>query len=184
MLYDEFDAHPVEGLAFTGPFAETLFWGVAAQVTSAGFGAGLVGGVSGGRVAGGAGFAQLPGGELRERGADGPQPWRRGPDGRGRRAGGGCTVGAGLAGVPTLGLAAVVAIASIVAGIYGADAVLSPPRCGAEWWGRVSRQARVTPALVIPSCAAASEPPRVDGAAEVLAHRSPSKPSLAASTAE
>jgi uncharacterized membrane protein YedE/YeeE len=38
---------------------------------------------------------------------------------------GGCTVGAGLAGVPTLGLAAVVAVASIVAGVYGADAVLS-----------------------------------------------------------
>jgi len=39
---------------------------------------------------------------------------------------GGCTVGAGLAGVPTLSVAALLALAAIVAGGYGMGRALEP----------------------------------------------------------
>ena len=38
---------------------------------------------------------------------------------------GGCTVGAGLAGLPTLGISAIMAFGAVVAGIYAGDAVLA-----------------------------------------------------------
>ena len=44
ILQDEFDPIPMESLSFTAPWAEALFWTVAATSIGAGFGAGLVGG--------------------------------------------------------------------------------------------------------------------------------------------
>lgn len=125
VLYDDFDAIPLEGLAFTGPFAETIFWGVAAQVTSAGFGAGLVGGVLGGALLAAVGSRSFRVESFESAGQMGRSLGGAVLMGVGGVLAGGCTVGAGLAGVPTLGVAALIALAAIVAGIYGADAVLS-----------------------------------------------------------
>jgi uncharacterized membrane protein YedE/YeeE len=125
VLQDEFDPIALEGVAFTGPWAEALFWGVAAQVTNAGFGAGLIGGVLGGAflaAAGSRGF-RLEGFE--SVGQMGRSLGGAVLMGVGGVLAGGCTVGAGLAGLPTLGLAALIAFASIVAGIYGAHSVLA-----------------------------------------------------------
>jgi hypothetical protein len=125
VLYDDFDAIPLEGLAFTGPFAETLCWGVAAQVTSAGFGAGLVGGVLAGALLAAVGSRSFRVESFESAGQMGRSLSGAVLMGVGGVLAGGCTVGAGLAGVPTLGLAALIAVASIVAGVYGADAALS-----------------------------------------------------------
>jgi uncharacterized membrane protein YedE/YeeE len=125
VLYDDFDAIPLEGLAFTGPFAETIFWGVAAQVTSAGFGAGLVGGVLGGALLAAVGSRSFRVESFESAGQMGRSLGGAVLMGVGGVLAGGCTVGAGLAGVPTLGVAALIALGSIVAGILAADAVLS-----------------------------------------------------------
>ena len=77
VLFDEFDPIALDSLAFSGPWAESLFYGVASSVTTPRFGVGLIGGV----------------------------------------LAGGCTVGAGLSGLPTLGVSAWIAFGAIVLGI-------------------------------------------------------------------
>jgi hypothetical protein len=49
-LYDDFDPIAFEGLSFTSPWAETLFWSIASSLTAPGFGTGLIGGVLAGAV--------------------------------------------------------------------------------------------------------------------------------------
>lgn len=125
VLYDEFDAIAMEGLAFTGPWAEALFWGVAASVTSAGFGTGLIGGVLAGAL-----VAALAAGRFRWESFESAGQMGRSLGGAvlmgvGGVLAGGCTVGAGLAGVPTLGIAALIAFGAVVAGIVAGDAVLN-----------------------------------------------------------
>jgi hypothetical protein len=39
-LYDDFDPIAFEGLSFTSPWAETLFWSIASSLTAPGFGTG------------------------------------------------------------------------------------------------------------------------------------------------
>lgn len=125
VLYDEFDVIPLEGLAFTGPFAETVFWGVAAQVTTAGFGAGLVGGVLAGAAIAALGSRQFRFESFDSAGQMGRSLGGAALMGFGGVLAGGCTVGAGLAGVPTLGASALIAFAAIMVGILAADAVLA-----------------------------------------------------------
>jgi uncharacterized membrane protein YedE/YeeE len=115
----------MEGLAFTGPSAEALFWGVAAQVTDAGFGTGLIAGVLLGAF-----LAAVAARRVRVEGFESTAQMGRSLSGAvlmgvGGVLAGGCTVGAGLAGVPTLGLSAAIALAAIVAGIRGTDALLA-----------------------------------------------------------
>ncbi|MBT8412303.1 MAG: YeeE/YedE family protein, partial [Octadecabacter sp.] len=45
VLFDEFDPIALDSLAFSGPWAESLFFGVASSVTTPRFGVGLIGGV-------------------------------------------------------------------------------------------------------------------------------------------
>jgi uncharacterized membrane protein YedE/YeeE len=125
VLYDEFDAIPIEGLAFTGPWAEALFWGVAASVTTAGFGAGLIGGVLAGAFAAAILSRRFAWESFDSAGQMGRSLGGAALMGVGGVLAGGCTVGAGLAGLPTLGIAALIAFAAVVAGILGADAVLN-----------------------------------------------------------
>lgn len=125
VLFDEFDAIPLEGLAFTGPWAEALFWGVAASVTSAGFGAGLVGGVLAGALAAALLSRRFRWESFESAGQMGRSLGGAALMGVGGVLAGGCTVGAGLAGIPTLGLAALIAFGSVVVGILGGDAVLN-----------------------------------------------------------
>ncbi len=124
VLYDDFDPIALQSLAFTGPWADSLFWSVAASAIPAGFGTGLVGGVLAGSF-----LSALAAGRL------GWQSFGSVPEtgrylggavlmGAGGVLAGGCTVGAGLSGVPTLSLAAILALAAIVAGARATDALL------------------------------------------------------------
>lgn len=130
VLQDAFDPIPMESLSFTAPWAEALFWTVAATSIGAGFGAGLVGGTLAGALA-----ASLAGRRFRWQSFETPRQTGRyllGAVlmGMGGVLAGGCTVGAGLGGIPTLSLAALLALASIAAGARLTDRVVDGARTG------------------------------------------------------
>jgi uncharacterized protein len=130
VLQDDFDPIPMESLSFTAPWAEALFWTVAATSIAAGFGAGLVGGTLAGALA-----ASLAGRRFRWQSFETPRQTGRyllGAVlmGMGGVLAGGCTVGAGLGGIPTLSLAALLALASIAAGARLTDRVVDGARTG------------------------------------------------------
>lgn len=124
VLYDDFDPIAMESLSFTSPAADTIFYAVASTAVSPGFGTGLVGGVLIGAL-----IAAVLGGRFAWQSFTSPRETGRYFAGAvlmgvGGVLAGGCTVGAGLAGVPTLSLAAVLALVSIVAGGLIADRIL------------------------------------------------------------
>ncbi|CUH66974.1 putative inner membrane protein [Thalassovita gelatinovora] len=125
VLYDDFDPIALESLSFTSPAAETLFWGVASSSISPTFGTGMLGG-----VIAGAAISALIRGEFKWQSFDSPRQTGRYLAGAalmgvGGVLAGGCTVGAGLSGVPTLSFAAVLALLSIAAGGWTAARLLS-----------------------------------------------------------
>lgn len=116
LLFDEFDPLPVQSMAFTLPWSETLFWTIASTAVQPTFGVGLVGGVLGGAF-----LSALLRRELRLESFEAPaQTLRYGLGaalmGVGGVLAGGCTVGAGLAGGATLSVAALIVLFSIVIG--------------------------------------------------------------------
>ena len=124
VLFDEFDPIPMESLSFTLPSAEALFWSIAGTSVPAGFGVGLVGGTLVGAL-----VLALLGGRFAWASFETPRQTGRyalgaAMMGFGGVLAGGCTLGAGLAGVPTLSAAALLALASIVAGGWAAGAAL------------------------------------------------------------
>lgn len=125
LLHDEFAPISVETLAFTSAGSESLFWWIAGTAVAPAFGVGLLGGTLAGSALssvisgrfGVVGFSErtptaryLAGGALM---------------GVGGVLAGGCTVGAGLGGVSLLSTAAILALASIVAGGLAARAILA-----------------------------------------------------------
>ena len=126
VLYDDFDPIAMESLSFTSPMAETLFWTVASTSIPAGFGTGLVGGVIVGALA-----LSLIGGRFSWQSFESPAQTGRYLSGAalmgfGGVLAGGCTLGAGLSGVPTLSIAALLALVSIIAGGWATAAALRP----------------------------------------------------------
>lgn len=124
VLYDDFDPIAMQSLSFTSSAADGLFYAVASTAVGANFGAGLIGGVLIGAV-----LAALLTGRFEWQSFDSPRQTGRYLAGAvlmglGGVLAGGCTVGAGLAGVPTLSLAAVLALGAIIAGGMLADRVL------------------------------------------------------------
>jgi uncharacterized membrane protein YedE/YeeE len=116
VLYDDFDPIAMQSLSFTSPMADTLFYTAAATSIPAGFGTGLIGG-----VVLGAALAALFSGQFAWASFSAPGETGRYLAGAvlmgfGGVLAGGCTVGAGLAGLPTLSLAAALAIGAIAAG--------------------------------------------------------------------
>ena len=116
LLMDEFDPLPVQSIAFTLPFTDSLFWGIASSALPATFGVGLVGGVLLGAF-----LSAAARGELKLQSfEDGRQTVRyisgAALMGVGGVFAGGCTVGAGLSGSASLSLAALLALLSIVVG--------------------------------------------------------------------
>jgi len=114
VLLDDFDPVPLQSLGFTGPTADTLFWTMAATAISAGFGTGLAAGV----IAGSA-VAAVSAGEFRWSSLEGPRQTGRymagaALMGTGGVLAGGCTVGAGLSGVSTVSIAAILALTAMV----------------------------------------------------------------------
>lgn len=125
VLLDEFDPIAMESLSFTAPTAETLFWSIASSSIPAGFGIGLVGGVLIGALA-----ASLVFGGFKWESFDSPRQTGRYMAGAtmmgiGGVLAGGCTVGAGLSGVPTLSIAAIEAIVMIAVGALAMNALVS-----------------------------------------------------------
>lgn len=130
VLFDEFDPIAFESLSFTSPTAETLFWTVASSSIPAGFGTGLIGG-----VIAGAAVLSLIAGRFRWQSFGTPRETGRYLSGAvlmgvGGVLAGGCTIGAGLAGVPSLSVAAILALLAIVAGARLADRALSASPSG------------------------------------------------------
>jgi uncharacterized membrane protein YedE/YeeE len=126
LLYDDFDPVAMESLSFTLPAAETLFWGVASTAIGPTFGVGLLGGTLAGALA-----LSLLGGRFRWQSFEGPRQTARymaggAMMGLGGVLAGGCTLGAGLSGVPTLSFAALLAIGSIVAGGWLTARLMEP----------------------------------------------------------
>ena len=124
ILFDEFDPIAMESLSFTSPAAETLFWAIASSAVPAGFGVGLVGGVIVGAL-----LASLTFGGFAWQSFESPAQTGRYLAGAalmgvGGVLAGGCTLGAGLSGVPTLSLAAIMAIVMIGVGVLTMNALL------------------------------------------------------------
>ena len=125
ILFDEFDPIAMESLSFTSPAAETLFWGVASSAIPAGFGVGLLGGVVSGALA-----LSLLSGRFQWQSFESPRQTGRYLLGAilmgiGGVLAGGCTVGAGLSGIPTLSIAAILALAFVATGAVATNALLS-----------------------------------------------------------
>ncbi len=126
VLYDDFDPIAMQSLSFTSPAADSIFYTVASTAVSANFGAGLLGGVIVGAL-----IAALLSGGFQWQSFTSPRQTGRYMAGAvlmglGGVLAGGCTVGAGLAGIPTLSLAAALALASIIAGGLVAQRALHP----------------------------------------------------------
>jgi uncharacterized membrane protein YedE/YeeE len=116
VLYDDFDPIVMESLSFTAPWSEALFFTVASSAIPAGFGTGLVGGVLGGALLASLLFGSFAWQSFSTPGETGRYMSGAVMMGLGGTLAGGCTVGAGLAGIPSLSIAAILALASIAAG--------------------------------------------------------------------
>lgn len=130
VLYDDFDPIALESLSFTAPWSETLFFTIASSAIPASFGTGLVGGVLLGAFA-----SSVSTGAFQWQSFESPAQTGRYLSGAvlmglGGVLAGGCTVGAGLSGVPTLSVAAILALLAIVAGGWATDRALRGARSG------------------------------------------------------
>lgn len=128
VLYDDFDPIAMESLAFTAPVADGLFYTIASTAIEPGFGVGLIGGVLAGAF-----FAALLFRSFHWQSFSSPAETGRYLGGAalmgvGGVLAGGCTVGAGLAGVPTLSFAALLALAAMAGGALGMNALLNAQR--------------------------------------------------------
>lgn len=128
VLYDDFDPVALQSLSFTSPYSDTLFWTIASSSIPANFGVGLIGGVVIGALASSLLFGSFQWQSFHAPAETGRYAGGAVLMGIGGVLAGGCTVGAGLAGVPTLSVAALLAILSIAGGALGANAVLKPSR--------------------------------------------------------
>ncbi len=123
VLQDEFDPITFESLAFTAPWADSLFWTVAASAVSGNFGTGLIGGVLAGALLTALLTRQFAWQGFESAGQMGQYLIGGALMGVGGVFAGGCTVGAGLSGVSTLSIAAVLALAAIIAGGLATDRI-------------------------------------------------------------
>ncbi|MEM1363840.1 MAG: YeeE/YedE family protein [Pseudomonadota bacterium] len=121
LLFDEFEPLPVQTASFILPWSETLFWTIASTAVPAGLGVGFIAGVLIGSFASAAAR-----GELQFQSFETPKQtlhYLLGGVlmGAGGVLAGGCTIGAGLSGVATGSIAALLALGSIIIGCWGAS---------------------------------------------------------------
>lgn len=114
ILQDLFDPLPMQSLGFTQSAAESLFWAIAATSIPAGFSQGLLGGV----ILGSLVAARLAGDfqwqQFESPGQTGRYMGGAVMMGLGGVLAGGCTIGAGVAGVSTTSLAAMLALGTMM----------------------------------------------------------------------
>jgi len=130
ILFDDFDPIALESLSFTAPWADSLFFVIASSAIPANFGTGLVGGT----LVGAALLAALRG-QFRWQSFTTPRETGRYLAGAvlmafGGVLAGGCTVGAGLAGIPTLSVAALLALLAMVGGALATHRILNGAASG------------------------------------------------------
>ncbi|MEP3634294.1 MAG: YeeE/YedE family protein [Shimia thalassica] len=125
VLYDDFDPVAFESLSFTAPAADSLFFTVASTAVSANFGVGLIGGVIAGSLLASLLFKSFQWQSFETPRQTGRYMFGAVLMGFGGVLAGGCTVGAGLSGLPTLSISAVLAVAAIAAGAMATNSVLS-----------------------------------------------------------
>ena len=130
VLLDEFDPIAMESLSFTAPASEALFFTVASTSIPAGFGAGLIGGVLGGALIAALIFGTFRWQSFTSAAETGRYMSGAALMGVGGVLAGGCTVGAGLSGIPTLSFAAILALISIALGALAMNASLSRSQRG------------------------------------------------------
>ncbi len=116
VLYDDFDPIAMESLSFTSPTTEALFWTVASTSIPAGFGTGLIGGTLVGALVSSLLFKSFAWQSF-----ESPRQTGRYVLGGtfmaiGAVLAGGCSVGAGLSGIPSLSFAAILAVGAMVLG--------------------------------------------------------------------
>jgi uncharacterized membrane protein YedE/YeeE len=127
ILKDEFSPIALESLAFTSAAAESVFYVVASSAIAATFGLGLFAGTILGALA-----ASLAWREFQWTGFTAETPVARylaggALMGVGGVLAGGCTIGAGLSGVATLSVSAILALVSIAGGALAANAWAQRP---------------------------------------------------------
>ncbi|MEW9919114.1 YeeE/YedE family protein [Marimonas sp. MJW-29] len=125
VLYDDFDPIALESLSFTSPAADTLFWSIASTSIAPGFGTGLIAGVLGGALVSSLIFGGFQWQSFETARLTGRYMAGAALMGVGGVLAGGCTLGAGLSGVPTLSVAAILAIAMIAVGAKLTQALLN-----------------------------------------------------------
>ncbi|MBW4982077.1 YeeE/YedE family protein [Mameliella sp. CS4] len=131
ILYDDFDPIAMQSLAFTSTWSDTLFWTVASTSIPAGFGVGLIGGVFLGAFVSALAARRFQWQSFSSPAETGRYLAGAALMGVGGVLAGGCTVGAGLSGVPTLSIAALAALAAITVGGLVTNALLSATPRGA-----------------------------------------------------
>ena len=142
ILYDEFDPIAFESLSYTKPYADTLFWIVASSAISPNFGVGLVGGTVCGSI-----VTSLITREFKIETFESTAQTTRyfiGATmmGVGGVLAGGCTIGAGLAGLPSLALATILATLSIILGGLACKYALASTAFLNVYAGSLDRQAQ------------------------------------------
>jgi hypothetical protein len=130
ILYDDFDPVAMQSLAFTSPWTDTLFWTVAASSIPANFGLGLIGGTLLGSFVSAAAARRLQWQSF----TSAPETLRYISGavmmGTGGVLAGGCTIGAGLSGIPTLSVAALLTLLVIALSALATNAFLRPATIG------------------------------------------------------
>jgi uncharacterized membrane protein YedE/YeeE len=121
VLQDAFDPIPTEALSFVAPAADSLYYIMAASALAPGFGVALLAGVLMGAM-----LSALRAGRARWQSFATPRETGRYALGAvfmgfGGVLAGGCTIGAGLSGVPTLSAHALITLAAILGGAWAAQ---------------------------------------------------------------
>lgn len=125
VLYDDFDPVAQQAISFTAPLADTLFFTIASSAIAPTFGAALVAGTLAGAF-----VAALATRRFAWQSFSSPRETGRYAlgavlMGAGGVLAGGCTVGAGLSGLPTLSVAALLAMVAITGGALATHRLLS-----------------------------------------------------------
>ncbi|MFK7853952.1 MAG: YeeE/YedE family protein [Granulosicoccus sp.] len=125
VLQDDFDPITFQSLTFTSSTTEWLFWSIASTSIGAGFGVGLLSGVLIGSAGSALARSEFEWVSFESSSQTGRYIAGAILMGTGGVLAGGCTVGAGLSGVSSLSVSALLALASIVIGGTIANAFLN-----------------------------------------------------------
>ena len=143
VLLDDFNPIAFESISYTKPYADTLFWIMASSAIPANFGVGLVCGTVCGSI-----IASLLAKEFRVLTFESKTQTMRyfvgaSMMGTGGVLAGGCSIGAGLAGLPSMGLATILATFSFILGGFLCKSFLDSNAFLSVYAGSLGKQTRL-----------------------------------------